>query len=171
MTKPIKDYTADELSAKIKAIKDERERTENALKRYEKELERRKQEVLLGIPLESSQYCEILGTYYFGFSSNEAKKVFDGRLKDFVEALQKLAKGEPIGIKTFCPLLPKGWVAMSQSKRWLWFENKPYISVMDMWSSCIEKDGHKTFIHGELICPFGIKPAEDWRKSLMECGL
>ena len=42
MTKTIEDYTMDELSAKIEAIKAERERTANALKRYEEELERRK---------------------------------------------------------------------------------------------------------------------------------
>ena len=39
MTKPIEQYTADELSAKIEAIKAEREKTANALKRYEDELE------------------------------------------------------------------------------------------------------------------------------------
>ena len=50
MTKQINDYTVDELSAKIEAIKAEREKTANALKRYEKELERRKQEVPLGLP-------------------------------------------------------------------------------------------------------------------------
>ena len=50
MTKQIEDYTVDELSAKINAIKAEREKTANALKRYEKELERRKQEVHLGVP-------------------------------------------------------------------------------------------------------------------------
>ena len=36
--KTIEDYTADELSAKIEAIKAEREKTANALKRYEEEL-------------------------------------------------------------------------------------------------------------------------------------
>jgi hypothetical protein len=41
--KKIEEYTSDELSAKIKAIKAERERTANALKRYEEELERKKQ--------------------------------------------------------------------------------------------------------------------------------
>ena len=35
MTKQIEDYTVDELSLKINAIKAERERTANALKRYE----------------------------------------------------------------------------------------------------------------------------------------
>ena len=46
MTKQIEDYTVDELSAKINAIKAEREKTANALKRYEEELERRKQPTL-----------------------------------------------------------------------------------------------------------------------------
>lgn len=46
----INEYTADELSAKIEAIKAEREKTANALKRYEEELEHRKQEVPLGVP-------------------------------------------------------------------------------------------------------------------------
>ena len=41
MTKQINDYTVDELSAKINAIKAEREKTANALRRYEEELERR----------------------------------------------------------------------------------------------------------------------------------
>ena len=53
MTKHISEYTVDELSEKIKAIKAEREKTANALKRYEEELERREQEVSLGVPLEN----------------------------------------------------------------------------------------------------------------------
>ena len=38
--KKIEDYTLGELSAKIEAIKSERERTANALKKYEEELDR-----------------------------------------------------------------------------------------------------------------------------------
>ena len=55
MTKQINDYTSDELYAKIEAIKAERERTANALKRYEEELERRKQEVPLGVPCDGDR--------------------------------------------------------------------------------------------------------------------
>lgn len=58
MTKPINEYTVDELSKKIQAIKAERERTANALKRYEEELEQRKQEVPLGVPAERKAYAE-----------------------------------------------------------------------------------------------------------------
>ena len=50
MTKQISEYTTDELSAKIEAIKAEREETANTLKCYEEELERRKQEFPLGVP-------------------------------------------------------------------------------------------------------------------------
>ena len=56
MTKQIEDYTVDELSAKINAIKAEREKTANALRRYEEELERRKQEVPLGVPCDGEFY-------------------------------------------------------------------------------------------------------------------
>lgn len=73
-------------------------------------------------------------------------------------------------IRILLPLLPKGYVVMTDTKHWLWFENKPYISVMDLWSSCIEKDGHKEYIEGEWIRPFNIKPVKNWRNSMMECG-
>ena len=62
MTKPINDYTVDELSAKIQAIKAERERTANALKKYEAELERRKQEVPLGVPCDGNFCVNFNGT-------------------------------------------------------------------------------------------------------------
>lgn len=163
MTKPIEDYTLDELSAKIEAIKAEREKTANALKKYEEEMERRKHEVPFGVPLTSSQYAKILGTYYFGFSSDKAKKVFDGCLKDYVEALQKLARGEPIDVKAILPLLRKGWVAMDRNKRWYWYSSKPNIDLfLEMW-----KGGPLT----SHIGGFNLKPAENWETSLMECGL
>ena len=127
MVKPINEFTVDELSAKIEAIKVEREKTANALKKYEEELERRKQEAPLGVPLESGQFAGILGTYYFGFASDKEKRVFDGLLKDYVEALQKLVKGEPIDIKVLLPLLKKGWVAMDKNGGWHWYKEKPYI--------------------------------------------
>lgn len=73
-------------------------------------------------------------------------------------------------IRILLPLLPKGYVVMTQEKQWLWFENKPYISVMGIWSSCVEKNGHKEYIDAEILCPFNIKPVKDWKFSLMECG-
>ena len=160
MTKPISDYTVDELSKKIQAIKAERERTANALKRYEEELERRKQEASLGVPLESGQFAGILGTYYFGFASDKEKRVFDGLLKDYVEALQKITKGEPIDIRALVPLLKKGWVAMDKDGTWRWYDKKPYIFQLS-WK----------YISLSRLDVFNIKPAENWETSLQECGL
>ena len=161
MVKPINEFTVDELSAKIEAIKVEREKTANALKKYEEELERRKQEAPLGVPLESGQFAGILGTYYFGFASDKEKRVFDGLLKDYVEALQKLVKGEPIDIKVLLPLLKKGWVAMDEDKEWFWYKYKP-IKGINRW-----KSGANIYKH---LFPFNIKPSENWETSLMECG-
>lgn len=101
MTKPINDYTVNELSAKIEAIKAERERTANALKRYEEELERRKQKA-------SQRRLDVSNLY-------------EGWLK----ALVAISKGEPIDIKVLLPFMKKGWVAMDYNKNWCWYEVKP----------------------------------------------
>ena len=163
--KPIEEYTLDELSAKIEAIKAEREKTANALKKYEEEMERRKQEVPFGVPLTSSQYAKILGTYYFGFSSDKAKKVFDGCLKDYVAALQKLARGEPIDIQVLLPLLKKGKVLYSPyDEKWKWVEQEAIVFAEE----------HGWYIKKSQVLPiegFNLKPADNWETSLMECGL
>ena len=163
MTKPISDYTVDELSKKIEAIKAERERTANALKKYEEELERREQEAPLGVPLESNLYGGIMETYSFCFSSYKAKTVFDGRLNDYVEALRELAKGEPIDIKVLLPLLKKGYVAMDALGVWRWYQEEPDRSICE-WKNY-------GVVPSERLSAFNIKPAENWEESLMECGL
>ena len=110
MTKPISDYTVDELSKKIEAIKAEREKTANALKRYEEELERKKQEASQG-RLDMSNLYE-----------NWHKTLF------------AISKGEPIDIKVLLPLMKKGWVAMDRDKLWFWFKNKP-TKESSFWNS------------------------------------
>ena len=162
MTKPISDYTADELSKKIEAIKAEREKTANALKRYEEELERRKQEVPLGVPIEDDVSPDVYGAYHFGFESKESRFAFSIRLNDYVKSLQKNSKGEPIDIAVLLPLMKKGWVAMDKDGRWFWYQYKP-IKTTDKW-------GQSYFVLKELFS-FNIKPAENWETSLMECGL
>ena len=117
MTKPINEYTIDELSKKIEAIKAERERTANALKRYEEELERRKQEA-------SQRRLDISNLY-----------------EDWLKSLVAISKGEPIGITVLLPLLRKGWVAMDMNGDWYWYSEKPVLRDMH-WS--LEKgDGFK----------------------------
>ena len=158
MTKQINDYTVDELSAKINAIKAEREKTANALKRYEEELERRKQEVPLGVPIGGA----ISRSFLLWFQSKESADKFDNEyFTNFIKALQDIANENPIDIKVLLPLLKKGWVAMDKDGAWCWYEKKPKIH-QDLWinsSSC------------KILSCFNIKPAENWEESLMECGL
>ena len=164
MTKPISDYTADELSAKIEAIKAERERTANALKRYEEELERREVGLPLGVPVEDNEPAHCHSTYMLNFNSTESQGVFSERLRGYVKALQEIAKGKPIDIKVLLPLLKKGWVAMDEDGDWYFFTNKPYVNLKAM-------DWRTNDIEFWKIRLFNLKPATDWKNSLMECGL
>ena len=186
MTKPIEQYTADELSTKIQAIKAERERTASALKKYEEELERRKQEVPLGVPAERKAYAEAYFVNCTGDVINQPldpndtgdKRIFNmfdvfttessaerhvEMLLAWRKALVASSKGEQIDIQVLLPLLKKGWVAKNKDGRWFWYEYKPF-KMTDLWSS--EGSSEMAFIGG-----FNIKPAENWETSLMECGL
>lgn len=187
MTKPISDYTVDELSAKIEAIKAERKKTANALKRYEEELERRKYESVLGVPIINvSQYKTLYWLNGAGipckentdladdvqlrqwsflnvFHSKESAEKHAKMLKEWRrDGLVANAKGEPIDIQVLLPLLPKGWVAMDKDEEWFWFECKPRPTTA-FWDF---EEGYCNKISG-----FNLKPAEDWQNSLMECGL
>ena len=163
MTKQIEDYTVDELSAKINAIKAEREKTANALKRYEEELERREVGLPLGVPAEDNEPAHCHSTYMLNFNSTESQVVFSERLRGYVKALQEIAKGKPIDIEVLLPLLKKGWVAMDKNGDWYWFKEKPYIEkYYYSWNT----GSPVSFIGG-----FNIKPAENWEESLQECGL
>lgn len=174
MTKQINDYTVDELSAKIEAIKAERERTANALKRYEEELERRKQEVPLGVPQEglffvdtNSNVDKRYGLFsidyvdYNCFLSKESAEKHAEMLLAWRKALVANAKNEPIDIQVLLPLLKKGYVAMDKCGNWCWYEEKPK-RRSDVWTA--EKPDF-------YLSAFNIKPAENWEESLQECGL
>ena len=174
MTKQIEDYTVYELYAKINAIKAEREKTANALKRYEEELERRKHKIPLGVPQEglffvdtNSNVDKRYGLFslayvdYNCFLSKESAEKHAEMLLDWRKALVANSKGEPIDIKVLLPLLKKGWVAMDEDRTWCWYERKPKIH-QDLWKN----DSCYIF----LSC-FNIKPAENWEESLQECGL
>ena len=173
MTKQIEDYTVDELSAKINAIKAERERTANALKRYEEEFERRKQEVPLGVPCDGKFYVDWRGAVqedeeeeasevnFNAFNSKESAEKHAEMLLAWRKALVANSKGEQIDIKVLLPLLKKGWVAMDKDRSWYWYKEKPQINL-DLWKN------NSSYIF--LSC-FNIKPVENWEESLQECGL
>ena len=171
MAKQIEDYTAYELFAKIEAIKAERERTANALKRYEEELERRKNKNWLPLKEEvnfttnkltlSTACIEI--KVREGFYDEDSFHKYLSALKATRKAWFDNSKGEPIDIKVLLPLLKKGWVAMDKNGSWHWYKEKPYIEkYYYSWNS------------GSPVCfigGFNIKPAENWMDSLQECGL
>ena len=174
MTKQINDYTSDELSAKINAIKAEREKTANALKRYEKELERRKQEVHLGLPCDGKFYVDWRGAVqedeeeeasevnFNAFNSKESAEKHAEMLLAWRKALVANSKGEPIDIEALKPLLRKGYVAMDKSGDWYWYEKMP------RKTSAGWEFGD---FHYRILSGFNIKPAENWEESLQECGL
>ena len=179
----IKELSEQDLKWIIEDIKVEREKADNALKRYEEELERRKREVPLGVPSEG-KYCvladgqvnyrryqgnmerKILEEVFNTFSSYESGKKHAEMLLAWRKALVANAKGEPIDIKVLLPLLPKGWVAMNEHmNKWVWYEEKP-VRYDELGRHCWESKETKID-----ILPFNIKPAKDWRNSLMKCGL
>ena len=169
MTKPISDYTVNELSSKIEAIKAERERTANALKRYEEELKRRKNKNWLPLKEEvnfttnkltlSTACIEI--KVREGFYDEDSFHKYLSVLKATRKAWFDNSKGEPIDIKVLLPLLKKGWVAMDYNKNWYWYEVKPERGSA-VWTA--EKPAF-------YLSAFNIKPAENWEESLQECGL
>ena len=170
--KKIEDYTADELSAKIEAIKAERERTANALKRYEEELERRKNKNWLPLNEESDFTINqlTLDTSCIeikvreGFYDEDSFHKYLSALKATRKAWFDNSKGEPIDITVLLPLLKKGWVAMDEDGDWYYFTNKPYANLKAM-------DWRSNDIEYWKIRLFNLKPATDWKNSLMECGL
>lgn len=170
MTKLIEDYTADELSAKIKAIKAERERTANALKRYEEELERRKNKNWLPLNEEISFTTNQLSLdascieikVREGFHDKDSFYKYLSALKTIRKAWFSNSKGEPIDIEVLKPLLRKGYVAMDKSGDWYWYEKTP------RKTSASWEFGD---FHYRILSGFNIKPVENWKESLMECGL
>lgn len=121
------------------------------------------QEVPLGVPLESFVHGNFWDNYSFCFSSEESKFAFSVMLNDYVRALQKTSKGEPIDITVLMPLLKKGYVAMDKSGNWNWYSGMP-IKDYTFWRA-----GYKNT--GSALYAFNIKPAENWETSLMECGI
>lgn len=182
MAKLITAFATQELEEKIAAIKAEREKTADALKRYEDELERRKQEMPLGVPA-VGKFCltydgcvdkfinnrQELEDYHFNvFTSEESAEKHAEMLLDWrKDGLVANAKGEQIDIKVLLPLLRKGWVAMDANGKWFWFSEVPELhNLSEIWAlGQFKADSYFS------LGAFNIKPAEDWTKSLQECGL
>ena len=164
----------EDLIKQIENLKEERERTADCLARLEAELERRKQEVPLGVPADGEWYVNWIGkvdkdrygflesSVFNSFASEESAQKHAEMLLAWRKALVSNAKGEPIDIEALLPLMKKGYVAMDEDGEWYWYENKP-VRGIEIWNP----KGYiaKRFFH------FNLKRAEDWRESLMESGL
>lgn len=171
MVKPITKYTREELEEKILRIKTECDRAAEALRKYEEELERRKQ---LGVPCEGRFYVNLNGNVsetlskhmdlmFNSFHSRESAEKHAEMLLDWRKALVANAKGEQIDIQVLLPLLPKGWVAMDAFGLWCWYYKKPDRDSGE-WKN-------NSVIPSERLSAFNLKRAEDWKTSLRECGL
>ena len=151
--------------------------------KYERRL-RLKQEIPLGVPFipepgEDYWWIDIGGKPVHSFfeggnvdfqalygcgcfqSEASAKKQAEMLREWHRDGLVANAKGEPIDIHVLLPLLKKGWVAMDKNGAWHWYAKKPK-QGSDEWIAT----GFITSFHA-----FNIKRAEDWKNSLMECGL
>lgn len=180
MTIDIKEMSEKDLKQKIENIKAEREKTADALKRYEEELERRKKEVPLGVPQDGKFFVhsdydvgERFGLFsreyvkYNCFPSKESAEKHAEMLLSWRKSLVEISKGEQIDIEVLLPLMKKGYVAMDADGTWCWFNAKPELySNEGIWTFQARSNSILT-----VITFFNIKPAEDWTKSLQECGL
>lgn len=180
MTIDIKEMSEKDLKQKIENIKAEREKTADALKRYEDELEKRKKPMPLGIPSEGKWCVNVTGVPTISlfdesamlqslnhFATEMSAQIHSEMMTDWRKALVNNAIGEPIDIKVLLPLLRKGWVAMSANRRWRWYSAKPFRDengIYGVWSFLVGTSVKE-------LDAFNIKPAEDWTKSLQECGL
>lgn len=185
MTVKIEELSEEDLQKKIDNLKAERERTAETLAKYEAALEERKSRLPLGVPSERRAgkdeayfYIDRCGladeTHEYGvfcdlkafenknyFQSRESAKKHAEMLLAWRKGLVANAKGEPIGIEVLKPFLRKGWVAMDPNGSWYWFDEKPFI-CWSLWKQTASYEGLRAF---------NIKPAEDWKNSLQECGL
>lgn len=167
----IKTATAEEIQNHIEKLEQNICSCKEKIEWYKQEQERRKQ---LGVPCEGRFYVILNGnvsetlskhmdSMFNSFHSEESAEKHAEMLLAWRKALVANAKGEPIDIKVLFPLLPKGYVAMDKFGLWCWYYQKP-----DQ-DSCEWKDN--SVIPSERLSAFNIKRADDWKTSLMECGL
>lgn len=180
----VKMISGKELENRLKEAKVLAKTAKEKISFYEKEIERRRY-VPLGVPAERKAYTEAYFVNCTGAAIDQPldpndsydKEIFDmlnvfeseasaekhaEMLLTWRQALVDNAKGEPIDIKVLCPLLEKGKVAFCPiSRSWFWTNKIPQLSE-ETWETL----GSVFWIGG-----FNIKPAEDWKTSLMECGL
>lgn len=162
----VKNETNANIKAQITKLEQQVKYCQDKIKWYEEELDRREQEVPLGVPLKDIVRAIVFDTYKFGFTSENSRFLFSKRLNEYVKFLQQLAKGEPFDIQVLLPLLKKGWVAYCPiSRSWFWTNEIPR-RTSDTWETALGTVTILSWIGG-----FNLKPAENWETSLQECGI
>ena len=180
----VRSISKEELEKRFKDAKTLAETAKKKISFYEEELERRKQEKPpLGVPfiaekgedfwyinpgtgvcLTTNNWTDThqgLERNLNMFRSQDSVHKHAEMLLEWRKALVANAKSEPIDIKVLLPLLPKGWVCMNEGCSWVWCKEKPEL-INNNWT---------TSWKWNCLTPFNIKPAKDWKTSLMECGL
>lgn len=71
-----------------------------------------------------------------------------------------------INIECLKPLMKPGYVAMDETGFWAWYSAKPTL-IEDVGCWNIDPVEHPWY----NLKAFDIKPADDWKTSLQECGL
>lgn len=176
--------TDKQLTEKIAELKETERVVKQNLTTLEEELKKRKNKTPLGVPVQLNEdgdiyLLDIGGTvcrcrinsestvnkYLALFDTHESAEKHSEMLLAWRKALVANSKGEPIDIEAIRYLLPKGWTCCTEYGRWLYSAEKPRFErtcIIDRWQF---KGSYYQ------IDAFNIKPAKDWRKSLMGCGL
>lgn len=76
-----------------------------------------------------------------------------------------------IKAQTIAKNIDYGYITMSKDGRWTWWPTKPSIDKDDHWyNKNFLKDSEKRLPYPMSLNPIKIRPAKNWRESLIKCG-
>lgn len=171
--------TQHDIEKKIDSIKKAQQQQQEALKRYEAELENRKKIVPLGIPSSGNWCVNIAGVAtpslfneqdmwksFNCFPNESSAQRHSEMMVDWRQGLVNAALGNRIDINVIKPFLRHGYVAMDSFCSWIWFSESPQLLLK---GGCWYMDNPKAEWYS--LDMYKIKPADDWMTSIKEVGL
>lgn len=171
-----------ELLRSLQDSEEEIKRLKKNIKELREENEKRKT-IALGKPLDTSAVGRFTASVrcndnqphqYYGnceqdvgaFYSFESAKEFSKFLIHIASALKANFYGRAIDPKVVALFLPQGsFLGQDECGNWRWFEKKPKlleVAPNPMWETT---EGRW------IILPFNLSKVNDWKSSLIECGL
>ena len=74
--------------------------------------------------------------------------------------------------KTIAKNIDYGYITMSKDGRWTWWPTKPFIDEDDHWcnKNPLYSISSMSLHYPMSLNPIKIRPAKNWRKSLIKCG-